>query len=164
MGDGNGEDGPAQDILSHEGFVAVQAKLGNGAPQGRLDGLVENVGKTPEELVLGSHWAVDRHVPLRPEPKNAQIVRTVNVIGMKMGEPDRVHLADTLANQLKPQLRWRIHQELASLQGEKSAVSSPAIPGIVRRAGGTRAADHGNPEGGACAEEGQLHAGLRGSR
>jgi hypothetical protein len=44
---------------------------------------------------------VDRHVPLRPKTEDPQIIGAVNVVGMKVGDPDRIDMIDAFPNQLK---------------------------------------------------------------
>jgi len=55
---------------------------------------------------------MNRHILLCPESKNPQIIGAVNVVRMKMGDPDRIDMINAFSNQLKTKLGGRIHQKL----------------------------------------------------
>jgi hypothetical protein len=90
--------------------VARQTETGNRAPRWRLDLLVENIGKTPEQLEVASLGAVDRHVLMGAEPEDPEIVGTMHVVGVEVGEPYGIDEVHPLSNQLQAQLRRHVHQ------------------------------------------------------
>jgi len=139
----------------------MKTKLGNGAPGRRVDGLIENVRKPPQELVVGAFRTVDRHVPLGPETENPQIIGTVYVVRVHVGDPDRVDMIDLGPHQLEAELGRRIDQEISFRKGEKCTMTCPLVPGITRSAPRTVAPDYRNPKGCTRPEKGEFHTASR---
>jgi hypothetical protein len=131
MGNRNGQKAPTQDFLGLEGLVPMEAELGDGGSRRRVDRLVEDVGETPQELMVRPLRTIDRHVLLGAEPEDPQIISTVDVIGVKVGDPDRIDMIDAFPNQLKAKLGRRVHQEIPFRQGKHRTVARPAIPWVL---------------------------------
>ena len=126
-----------------------------------MDGFVEDVRKPPQKLVMGPFRTVDGHVLLGPETKDPQVVGAMNMVGVKMREPNGIDVVHPGPYQLKAELGWCIHQEVPFRKGKKGPVAGPPVPWIVRGAAGAIAPDHRNAEGSACPEKGEFHAASR---
>jgi hypothetical protein len=98
------------------------------------------------------------HVLPGSESKDAEVVRTMDVICMKVGKPDRVDEPYPLPHQLKPQLRRKVNQKPTFGQLEERAMAGTPVPGIRRGACRAMTPDNGDPEGSSGPEESELHA------
>lgn len=157
MGHGDREELVTQDRLRLEGSEAHEPELGDGAARRCLHGFIEDVGKAAKQLVVRALRAKDRHVPPGTEAEDPEIVGAMNVIGMKVGNPDRMDVIHTLPHQLEAKFRRGIHEQVALPESEERSMSGAAVSRILRDASGTSAPDHRNPEGGTCPEECELH-------
>ena len=129
-------------------------------------GLVEGVGEDRADRGLNVVLAVDRHRAADRLGEEAGVVEAEEVVGVGVGEGDRVGEADPLAEELEPQLGRRVDQEPAGREVEQDARPRPFVPRVVRAADGAVAAEDGHAGRGPAAEErqspGEAHDGAVG--
>src|SRR5690606_34741684 len=89
-----------------------------------------------------------------------EVVQAVDVVRVAVGEPDGVEPVDAGAEELEAELGWRIDEDPVRpvVALEEGGVPGPPVPRIGRGAGPARAADDGDPEGGAGPEEVEPHS------
>ena len=75
------------------------------------------------------------------------------MVGVRMGEQDRVDLADVEGEGLHPKLRGRVDQDRVPGLADEDRGPEPLVERVRRPADIAIAADHGHPVGGARAED-----------
>lgn len=129
-----------------------------------MDGFVKDVREPPEKFVVGALGTVHRHVCPSPEAKDPEIVGSVDVVRMEVGEPHRLDVVHILSDQLKAKLRRGVHQKAPRREMEESSMASAPVPGVAGGARRTMAPDDGDAERCSSSEKSKFHAGLRGRR
>ena len=126
-----------------------------------LEGIVEDVAEVLAYGVdvLGRH--VRRHVAT-PDREGPQVIDPVNVVRMDVRKPHGVDPRDARREELEPQLGRGVDEEAPMLRLDERAMARAPVARIVGRARRTVAPDHGDPEGGSGAEEGELHGPMSG--
>ena len=81
----------------------------------------------------------------------------MNMVGVQMGEPYRVHAGGPRSQQLQPKLGGSIDEKRSMVQLQEGTVPCALVPGVRGRARLAVAPHYGNPEGCAGAKEGELH-------
>ena len=115
---------------------------------------LEDVGEGPPDLLQRADVAVaGNRGPLhRVEP--AHVVESHDVIGVAVGEQDRVHAIEIVGEGLSTEIRGRIDEHAHPVgQFEQDRRPAPAIARVRRAAGAAAAADHRHAVGRPGAEE-----------
>src|SRR5581483_7458948 len=87
--------------------------------------------------------------------KGPHVVEAIQMIGVEMGEEDRVNELHFLPQQLQPQLGRRVDQQIALRQADENGAAIALIARVRGLAYLAIAANHGDADGGAGAERGE---------
>ena len=115
----------------------------------------EGVGKYLADGGLGVVLAIDRHRAADHLGEDPGVVEPEQVVGVLVGERDRVDLHHPFADQLQPHLGRRVDQEIPARQVHQDAAPRSLVPGVVRPAHGAIAADHRHARRRPAAQDGQ---------
>ena len=121
---------------------------------------VEDVGESRVEPLEAFLGRMDRDFLVLMHGETAQVVEAHDVIAVGVGEKDRVELADSGAQALLAEIGAGIDDQRDLGSADVEGRAKTLVFRIPRRADGAITADHGHPDRGAGAEEGDFHAGL----
>ena len=85
----------------------------------------------PDPLCPRTLGAEDRQILLGPEAEDPQVIGPVDVIGMDMGEPDRIHMVHPLPDQLEAKLRGNVYEKAPFGQSEDGPVASSPVSRVL---------------------------------
>src|SRR3972149_2134749 len=103
----------------------------------RVECITERTADARLDLLL----AVDRQLVVEVKGEDPQVVQPEQVVGVSVSVDHRMDDADPLANQLGPQLRWRVDQQIASGKPHDGRTAGSAIFGVAAGASSAPAPD-----------------------
>ena len=122
--------------------------------EGRRTGigmLLKGVVEVLADDVQHARHRIDVHGPLLPEIDGPDVVQTRQVVLVLVGDENGIHSGDILAQELLPQVRTGIDEQIHPIHLHESRSTQP----VVTRVGGTAhlalASHHGNALRSACA-------------
>jgi hypothetical protein len=113
-----------------------------------LYSILKGITKRLLQATLDLGVAIQRDRPSQIKLHQSQVVQAEDMIGMFMGVTHRVYQAQTLADQLLPQVGWRVDQQVAVGQAKHGATSRALVFGITAGADRTMAAQRRHPDTG----------------
>ena len=143
--------------------VPVQVDVRSRRPPGPGSVPQKDVGEAGPHLADELFGQMRRDRAAASGREDADVVDAVDMVGVEVGVPHRVHVPCACGKELKAQLRGGVDQQPAFAEVEEGAVAGAAVAGVVRRARRAVAADHGDAVRRAGAQEGQPHGGLTGA-
>ena len=105
------------------------------------------------DLALDLGGAVERHGAAQATWDRPQVIEAEQVVGVVVREQDGVNHRDLLAEQLQPQLRRRVDEDVALGQADQDGAAVALVARVGGLAHGTVAADHGHADRRAGAQE-----------
>src|SRR5450432_1308997 len=102
----------------------------------------------------------DRNLRAPAEVERPHVVQAHDVVGMRMGEEDRVQTFHARTQRLGPEIRRGIDQDIVAVVTDQDRGPQPLVPGIVGRADGAMTPDGGHPHAGSGTEDRDLRGWL----
>ena len=122
----------------------------------RFRSIVESVIKSCPQPVINFFAAIDWDRVAQVELEQSQVVKSHHVICVLVRVNHRVRDADPFTNQLSPQIGRGVDQQVPFRQTQNRAGSRSFITRMVASASIAAAADGGDSNRGACAQQNQL--------
>ena len=119
-------------------------------------GIRECVRKRLANRMFHFFFAVQRNSRIEPIPKDPQVIHSHDVIGMSMRHDGRANEFRSFSDKLQPQFRPGINHEFTVRCSNQYATAHSAISRIGRLADFAFAANDGNTNAGACAQNHHL--------
>src|SRR5215468_6213041 len=111
---------------------AVKRQLGNVAGVHLLRRRPERIAKALADFALDLARAVERHGPAQQAWNRTQVIETEEMVGVVMGEEDRMHTADAFAQELQPQLGRRIDKDIAFRHAQQDSAPVALVARVGR--------------------------------
>ena len=117
----------------------------------------KNIAKTRLQPIYGRLAAITGDHRTMEKVEAAQVVNTIDMIGVGMGKQHAIDLLYAMPQHLQPQIRRGIHQNRIPLMRDQERSPAPLITGIGRTADRALAANHRHTGGGAASKYRYLH-------
>ena len=106
----------------------------------------KRIVKDPPDSGLHMVGRVDRHRPADHEWEQSNVIHTVQMIRVLVGEEHGMHDSDSLAQQLCSQIRCSVDQEVSPWQTKNGTTPGPVVAWIGAGANVTAASDGRNTD------------------
>ena len=123
----------------------------------------ERIVERLPDLVLNRFLAKDRQRRGQLEAKNAQVINSHDVIGMRMSHHRRTNQRRSFTDQLQAKLRTGIDDKFPFGCADQNSGTHSSVARIVGQADGAATSDHGHTDAGAGAHDDHFGWGLRGA-
>src|SRR5689334_9633502 len=118
----------------------------------------EDIAKSGHQDIEGVSGCKTWHNLLMEKMEAAQVIDTVDMVGMGMGEEDRVDSADSLTECLTAQIGGGVHQDVPVVVSNEQRCPRATVPDVIRGADPAVASDHRHTGGCPAPQDYGFHA------